>query len=78
MVDKIKHTSSIVLVVPTKSVFKHNKTCCTQHTQISMASSDNSPVCPCIKKTMDKGQATIKVLFTLLLKYCQISITDEF
>jgi hypothetical protein len=30
MVDKIKHIF-IVLVLPTKSVFKHLKTCCTQH-----------------------------------------------
>jgi len=31
MVDKIKHIF-IVLVFPTKSMFKHKKTCRTQHT----------------------------------------------
>jgi len=38
MIYKIKHISCIALVLPTKSVFKHYKTCRTQHTQISMVS----------------------------------------
>jgi len=35
------------LVLPTKSVFKHLKTSCTQHTQISNGPSGNCPACPC-------------------------------
>jgi len=52
MVDKIKHIF-IVLVLPTKSVFKHKKTCRRQHTYIIMGPLCSwDPACICIKTAL--------------------------
>jgi hypothetical protein len=54
MVEKIKHIS-IVFVLPTILVFKHLKTCSTQHVHILaggpmlLGPPGNCPVCTCVK-----------------------------
>ena len=61
MVDKIKHIF-IVLVLSKKSVFKHKKTCCTQHTEISMGPQSICPACPCLKTALSRCQPKMSEL----------------
>ena len=54
MVDRIKHISSIVLIFPTKSVFKHKKHVAHNIYRLAwgpilVAPPGNCPACPCVK-----------------------------
>ena len=75
MVDKIKHIF-IVLVLSTKSVFKHKKTYCTQLTEISMGPQSNCPACPCLKTALSRCQQKMSEL--LVSKWSTKSVWLDF